>query len=160
MIESKQLMEWPTEPLDRALEVGILIGRIQLCQRLLNQPMPPCDELMRKTREELTRLAVQLEHQLAPRTTDIQDRPGPLEARIMKWNVRPSQEVLEIVKLMDRMGSLVIRIRTSQRVLNQPITARWRLLGMKPDDLLRLTVELERQAAALIGCRLREGDEV
>lgn len=64
MTESKQVMEWQAQ----ALEVGTLIGQIQLCQRLLSQPVSPRDELRRRTHDELSRLATQLEQQLAPRT--------------------------------------------------------------------------------------------
>jgi hypothetical protein len=47
-------------------EQGVLIGRIQLCQRLLRQAETPSDELGRLPLDELTRQAEELERRLAP----------------------------------------------------------------------------------------------
>ena len=68
MTESKQVKEWQAQARKEGRDEGTLLGQIQLCQRLLNQPVSPRDELLRKTRDELARLATQLEHQLIPRT--------------------------------------------------------------------------------------------
>jgi len=48
-------------------EEGQLIGRIQLCQRMLKQPVAPKEELLKQSVDELARLAEQLEGQLLPK---------------------------------------------------------------------------------------------
>src|SRR5262245_52705531 len=53
---------------EKGLEEGKVIGRIEICQRLLKQPLTPTEELSRLSIEELTKLADQLERQLLPQS--------------------------------------------------------------------------------------------
>jgi len=49
-------------------EEGQLIGHIQLCQRMLKQPVASKEELLKQSTDELTRLAEELEGQLLLKT--------------------------------------------------------------------------------------------
>ena len=66
--ESKQVMEWQAQALDRGLDLGKLIGQIQAYQNVLSQPISSTDVLLRESREALARMAEQLKHQISPRT--------------------------------------------------------------------------------------------
>jgi predicted transposase/invertase (TIGR01784 family) len=62
--------QWIQEGIEKGIEKGIergqQIGRIHLCERLLNRPSTPRDELNRLTPEELERRASDLEKLLRP----------------------------------------------------------------------------------------------
>ena len=62
--ESKQVQEWQAQ----AREEGELVGRIQVYQEVLNQPISPREELRKQTRDDLTRMVEQLKRQITPGT--------------------------------------------------------------------------------------------
>ena len=74
--ESKQVMEWQAQALERGRELGRelgweegeLVGRIQTYQEMLNQPISPREDLRQQSRDDLTRMVDQLKRQILPRT--------------------------------------------------------------------------------------------
>ena len=49
---------------DRGIAVGTLVGKIQLCQEMLKQPVTPAKELRTQSEQELGSLLTQLRDQL------------------------------------------------------------------------------------------------
>ena len=70
--ESKQVQEWQAQAYKRGRDEGCddgeVIGQIQFCQKYLKQAVSSRDDLLQKTRDELIRLAAQLEQQVMPGT--------------------------------------------------------------------------------------------
>jgi hypothetical protein len=60
------LREEIKEGQEKGIDLGEVIGRIRLCQKVLKQPEMPKEDLKKRSLEELARLVEQLEAQAFP----------------------------------------------------------------------------------------------